>query len=453
MIHFKSIFLPLTTFRLLSSQTQGNKLLGRMIGNSGWLFLENAVRMILAVTVGVWLSRYLGPEKFGAFSYASTLIGIFSILANLGLDSVVVRDLVKHPDIQEKILGSAFVLCLYGALLSLAGSIFFAHILMPNKNDIFLLSAILSCGLLFQPFQTIILWFRSHLLGKYIFLTKSISVIITSIITVILILYRANIYQIAFVRALELPLLALCLFIAINKVPGKIQIFCFNAKIAKNLLTSSYPLILSSILVILNMQIDKIMLGNMVNNISVGYYSAATKLTEMWYIVPIIIGVTVSPVLVHLKSTDEDQYFFRLKQIFTLLTWIGILACISITATSNYIIKFLYGTAYSSSSSILSVHIWSSIFVFHVSLRSHLFIIEMHTLYVSLFALITTSLNILLNYFLIPEHQGLGAAYASLLSWMFGVLIVPLLFNSSRKYPLIFLQSIFFVPSKILTIK
>jgi hypothetical protein len=60
------------------------------------MFGEQVLRMIAGLLVGIWVARYLGPEQFGVFSYATAFVAIFSAAAKLGLDGIVVRDLVKE---------------------------------------------------------------------------------------------------------------------------------------------------------------------------------------------------------------------------------------------------------------------------------------------------------------------------------------------------------------------
>ena len=80
----------------------------RYFANTSWMFGEQMLRMVAALLIGVWVARYLGPEKFGIFSYALAFASIFSGLAKLGLDGVIVRDLVNYPDQRDVYLGTAF---------------------------------------------------------------------------------------------------------------------------------------------------------------------------------------------------------------------------------------------------------------------------------------------------------------------------------------------------------
>ena len=76
--------------------------------NTSWLFGEKILRMVVGLFVGVWVARYLGPEQFGLFSYAQSFVGLFTAIAGLGLDSIIVRELVKDESKRDALLGTAF---------------------------------------------------------------------------------------------------------------------------------------------------------------------------------------------------------------------------------------------------------------------------------------------------------------------------------------------------------
>ena len=96
------------------SQNQGFM---KYFKNTSWLFFERALRMVVGLFVGVWVARYLGPEQFGMLSYAQSLVLLFSTVATLGLDSIVVRELVRHPNKQNILLMTTFFLRLVAAIL------------------------------------------------------------------------------------------------------------------------------------------------------------------------------------------------------------------------------------------------------------------------------------------------------------------------------------------------
>jgi len=62
------------------------------LSNIGWLGSDRVLRMLGAVVVGTLVARYLGPSQFGLLSYGLAIYGLFNTLSNLGLDSLVVRE-------------------------------------------------------------------------------------------------------------------------------------------------------------------------------------------------------------------------------------------------------------------------------------------------------------------------------------------------------------------------
>ena len=77
---------------------------------------EQILRILAGLFVGIWVARYLGPEQFGLFSYVLAFTALFGGIAKLGLDGIVVRELVNHPERRGIYLGTAFWLKFIGAI-------------------------------------------------------------------------------------------------------------------------------------------------------------------------------------------------------------------------------------------------------------------------------------------------------------------------------------------------
>ena len=85
--------------------------------NISWLLGERVLRMAVSLFVGIYIARYLGPERFGLLSYALSFVWLFSSLASFGLDDILVRELVKQPKQRNDLLGSVFWLKICGTLV------------------------------------------------------------------------------------------------------------------------------------------------------------------------------------------------------------------------------------------------------------------------------------------------------------------------------------------------
>ena len=94
-----------------------------IVGNSGWLFADKILRMIVGLFVGAWVARYLGPEQYGLWNFSIAFTALFGAFASLGLDSIVVRELVNHPERENELLGSVFILKLIVGIVAILISI------------------------------------------------------------------------------------------------------------------------------------------------------------------------------------------------------------------------------------------------------------------------------------------------------------------------------------------
>ncbi|MCR4321033.1 MAG: oligosaccharide flippase family protein, partial [Candidatus Brocadiaceae bacterium] len=141
--------------------------LQNILVNTGWLFADRILRMGVGLFVGVWVARYLGPEQFGLYSYALAFVSLFGAFATLGLDGIVVRDIVRDPACKYETLGTAFVLKLIGGSLTFLLVIIAISLLRPHDRLTHWLVGITAVGMIFQAFDTIDFWFQSQVKSKY----------------------------------------------------------------------------------------------------------------------------------------------------------------------------------------------------------------------------------------------------------------------------------------------
>ena len=104
-----------------------------IVFNAGWLGIERIVRAATSFMVVVWIARTLGPELFGTLNFAQSIVVGLVPLVTMGLNPVLVRDLVQHPDKRDSLLASAVLLrlgvgCCSNALLSFGGQRFPSHV-------------------------------------------------------------------------------------------------------------------------------------------------------------------------------------------------------------------------------------------------------------------------------------------------------------------------------------
>lgn len=416
--------------------------LRRYAANTVWMFAEQMLRMITALFVGIWVARYLGPEQFGLFTYAVACVSLFGAIAGLGLNSIVVRDLVNHPDNRDIYLGTAFWLKLSGAVLALA---MLAVALQFTANDTTtnLYIFIIGSGLLFQSFEVVDFYFQSKVLSKYVSLCRVMQLVFSSILKLGFIYTQADLFWFVLIGFIDQATLAIALFCAWRfKRLGSFW-GGFDFKMAKMMLSNSWPLILSGIAVTLYMRIDQIMIKEMLGEREVGLYSAAVRLSEVWYFVPSIIVASVFPAIVNAKKTSNVLYFQRLQRLFTLMAWAAISVAIPMTFLADSLVVLLYGQTYQAAGGVLAIHIWASVFVFLGVASGGYFTVENYTRK-SLYRTTSGALvNVFLNLILIPEFGIHGAAVATVLSQLIANYVFDIFDRTTRRLLIVKSKALF----------
>ena len=404
-----------------------------MLGNSGWLFLDKLVRIGIGLVVGVWLARYLGPERFGQFNFAIAFVALFSPIAILGLDGLVVRELVSRPESKQEILGSAFAMKLAGGLLAFVLALLAILTIHARDQAGQWLVGVIAAGMILQAFDVADLWFQSKVQSRYSVLAKNGAFLTLTIAKVWLILSEAELIAFAWVSTAEIALGALGLVIAFRSDGNRWLDLRPTLIVARSLLRESWPLFLSSLGAMLYMRVDQVMLAEMVGEREVGLYSAAVRLSEVWYLIPPVIVSSVMPFLTEARGRSEPVYYQRLQQLFTLLIRSSLLVAIPVSLCATPLMSLLFGSAYEASGSILAVHIWSVVFVFMGAGTTPWIINER----LARLALYQTSLgavlNIALNLWLIPLHGAIGAAIATACSLGISIWLANYFLSGGRR--------------------
>lgn len=415
----------------IGKRLDGRQNLQKIIANTGWLFADKILRMGVGLIVSVWMARYLGPDQFGAFNFALSFVALFGAVATLGLDGIVVRDIVREPARSHEIISSAFVLKLGGGSIAFLLTLATIFVMRPTESQTHWLVGIIAAGMIFQSFDAIDLWFQSQVQSKYTVLAKNSAFVVIAVARVVLILHKAPLVAFAYAVLAEIILGACGLILFYFKRPAA---FAWHPtlNIARKLVKESWPLILSSLAVMIYMRIDQIMLAQMMGDKEVGLYSAALRFSEIWYFIPTVIVTSIMPSMAQTKYTSPNRYNLQLQKLFNNLVTIAYIIALPMTYACNLIMVFFYGNAFLKAGSILSIHIWTAIFVF-MGVGSTPFTINNGLLRFSLLQTLSGSiLNIVLNTFLIPMYGGVGAAISTLSAQIFSSFIINMFFVELR---------------------
>ncbi len=410
----------------------------RYFANTSWLFAEKTLRMVVGLFVGVWVARYLGPEQFGLFSYAQSFVGLFTAIATLGLDGIVVRELVKDESRRDELIGTAFWLKLMGAfgvLIILAIAVNFTS----NDSYTNILVFIVASATIFQSFNAIDFYFQSKVLSKYVVYANIISLFLSSIVKIALILYEAPLIAFAWVILFDSVVLALGFLYFYTHQNETFKRWKFNAIKAKELLKESYPMIISFFAISISLKIDQVIVKELLNAKSVGLYAASLKIIEVWYFIPVVLTQTFFPSII--STTNSEIYQTRIKALSSFLLIISASIAFVLILSKDFLVPLLFGNEYLEATTILAIQTFTVIFVFFASLRKKLLLAENKTHFIMYYSIATAIIMVSSSY-LFTKNFGLnGAAYAYLFTWASTILIVPILFGRFQSETLLFIKA------------
>jgi polysaccharide transporter, PST family len=404
---------------------------GRVFGNIAWLFADKILRMGVGVGVSLAIARFLGPEQYGSLNYLSALVGLFGAAAPLGLDQIVVRDLVHRPDDEPEFTGTALGLRLCSSVLCSAMCLALLYWMGAlghgNYNGLFFA--------LMLPFDSSAVFeflFQAKVQSKYTVIARNSAFAVVAVVRLSFLYFHMPLVFFAAAYLMESSLGALLMLISYARRSGHSLHLSFSLTRARQMLKESWPVILSASAIVIYVRIDVVMLQSMAGSAAVGIYAAATRVSEVWYFVPMGIMTTVSPLITSYHA-NERLYYGRLQQFFSGMAAFSVAVSIIVTLAYSFIMRHLFGVGFAASGPILAVHVWSSIFVF-LGVAQGPWMVTEKKMKISMFqtALGAVS-NVLINLILIPRLQGMGAAIATVISYAISAVFANLLFRDTRR--------------------
>lgn len=390
------------------------------IGNVSWLAAERAVQMAVAMVVGVWAARAMGPERYGLFNYALAFASLFAGIANLGTDSVVVRELVRQPERSQALVATAIRIRAAGAVAVTAVLAAVAVALYRREPLTLALILVFALSTLAKPLDVVDLWFQARTRLAPVVRARMIAFLAGSAARVGVLVTRGGaLLPLAIVEPLTAAIGALLFVVAARREGVRVSARGWDRRTAAQLVHESWPLLVAGMGVLVYQRIDQIMIENLAGaggTHELGLYSAALRLSETTYVIPTAIVTAVFPHIVQSRAEGADVYEARLGTLFSLMTALALALAVVLTLVAGPVVRTLFGPSYAASAPILAVHIWTALFVFWGVVGSAWFVTEGLTRIATVRSLQGAVLNVALNLWLIPRHGALGAAVATLIS-------------------------------------
>ena len=391
--------------------------------NAMWIIAGKIAQSLIALVIGMISARYLGPSNYGLISYAASIVAFVVPIMNLGFSNVLVQELTNSPEDECAILGTSISLSMISSIACIIGVTIYTFVVDAGETTTHYVVILYSFLLIFQAMELIQYWFQAKLLSKYMSLASLIAYIIVALYKILLLIKGASVYFFALSNCLDYLLVAVFLMIVYKRLGGKR--YRFSWKIAKRMFENSKHYIVSSLMVTIFAQTDRIMLKLMLDEAAVGYYSAALTCAGMSsFVFGAIIDSMRPSIFIHKKNNEIEKYERSISTTYCMVTYLAIAQSVVMTLFSKVIIHLLYGVNYSAAISALQIIVWYTTFSYMGSVRNIWILGEQKQKYLWILNLGGAVTNVVLNSLLIPLWGVNGAAFASLFTQFFTNIIM-----------------------------
>ena len=416
----------------------------KILSNSVWMIIQQIYSMITSLTVVALIARYLGPSDYGLINYCASVITIFTTVAGLGLDNVIVSEIIRNPDKEGGYLGTALVMRLAASFVSYPLLLGVVAVINPGNSILLAVAALQAAGMIFQTYDVLVYWFRIKLKMMYISIAMIIAITITSVFRIVLLVNKATVEW--FALSLSVQAFAALIIITacfVKKADVRLR---FSRKYAGELLRLSYNCIISTISIIIYMEADKIIIGKMSDSAQVGIYSAAVMLSTYWQFIPTALIDSSRPVVLEKRKTSREEYLEYFKLVMSGVNLMAFVFAVLMSCLGWIFIFVVYGDEYLGAYIPLIILSASAFIGISGYTRTIWITGEGFYKYEKWFAVTAAVLNIVLDVLFIWKMGIIGAALATLITYVYEVLIVPLFFKDTRVFTKLYFQSFRMIP-------
>ncbi|MBK8094096.1 MAG: flippase [Verrucomicrobiaceae bacterium] len=407
----------------------------RRLGSSfGWFGFQRLFVMALGIATSGLLARQLGAEKMGILASAQALVGFVGILS-MGIDPTVFTDcLHRHPERENGIMGGTTIILALSSVV--AWLVLACYMLLFWQKDMVLLTTTLVCGLkLFISFPApVAFWFQSRLLTRHIVVPNTIGTLVLRGWQWVTGLLHWGVPWVALGEVISLLYVMAASFGAYGKLGKRIRDWWCDWRSGWEVFIHSIPALVAGTLAVFLNRMDLIMLRWLSDEREVGFYAAASALTESLLFVGGISTSVLTPLLLQARGEDVAHYA-RTRQVHMRMnTLAGWLLAVVLSLTAGMAVSLVYGAEFARSGELLSLHAFLLVPCLAGSaLQCHLSL-ERQLAQMTVALVLALGVNFSLNWLLIPQWAGMGAAASTLCATLVAHVLAPLLLPLTRAY-------------------
>lgn len=409
------------------------------MNNAKWIIICKIIQSLMQLIIGMFSARYLGPANYGLINYAASILAFTMPFMKLGFDAILVHELVESPEKEPQIVGTSLLLNILSSLVCMACVSALVSVVNRNEPVTIAVCVIYSISLFFAAMEMIQYWFQYKLMSKYSSMVMLGSYVVVSAYKLFLLITEKSVYWFALAHSVEYGTIAVSLIFIYLKKGNR---FAINSSIAKKMLAKGKYYILASLMVIIIQNTDHIMLTTMKGTAENGLYSAAITCITVVQFVYLAIVDSFRPIIFASKKINQEEFNQGISRLYCIIFYMAVAQCIVFFLGAKLIVWILYGREYMGA--VPLVRILAVFYIFSaIGLVRNIWILaESKNKYLWRINMSGASLNIVLNFLMIPTWGAAGAAFASFLTQFFTNFVLGFVFAPIRENNRLMLKGI-----------
>ena len=412
----------------------------QVINNAKWIIVCKIAQSILQLIIGMISARYLGPSNYGLINYAASIVAFALPIMKLGLDAILVHELVESPEREGEIMGTSLILNVISGVACIGGVSVFSLFLNMGETETIIVCVLYSISILFAALEMMQYWFQYKLLSKYSSVIMLVAYFFVSAYKIFLLATEKSVYWFSFSHSVEYGIIGILLIYFYKKQGGMGLSFSLNR--AKKMLNKSKHYIFAALMVVVIQNTDHVMLTSMAGKAENGYYSAAITSAGVAQFVFTAIIDSFRPLILSSKKEKNNEYEKNISRLYGIIIYLSFAQSLVFTIFAPLIIKLLYGYEYLASIPVLQILTWYRAFSFMGTIRNIWLLAEEKQKYLPYINLFGVILNIVLNLIAIPTWGACGASTASLITQVAMNFILGFIYKPIRENNVLMLKGI-----------
>lgn len=387
----------------------------RIAKNAGVLFASQLVSYVFGFFFVMYTARYLGAEGFGVLSFALALTGIFGVFSDLGLSTLMVREVARDKSLAEKYIGNIMVLKLFLVIMTF-GLISVTTNILRYPDQTIEVIYVVAISIVLNSFSNIFsALFQAYEKMEYVSFGQVLNGGLMLLGALFVISQEQNILGFAYIY-----LVVAVVIVVYNFAICALKFFLPKMKVDLNFwkttLKVALPFGWTTVFVSIYYWIDSVMLSFIQGDEVVGWYNASYRLILVLLFIPSILSVSLFPLMSQLYVKSRETLRFSFERYFKYMAIVGIPIGVGTTLLADKFIFLVYDGGYSKSVIALQMLVWSSVFIYLSSSCARLLESTNKQIVITKITAMNALANIILNLALIPKFSYIGASFATVIT-------------------------------------